>query len=553
MKLKLMVLAVVAFFGTTFGQQVDREIVIMEMGTGTWCGYCPGAAMGADDMIENGHNVGIVEYHNGDNYENNYGNSRLSYYGVTGFPTTIFDGLSKIEGGNPSQSMYGSFLPKYNARINVPTSFEIDMVGSNSGMEVFNIEVTCRKVAESNASNLKLHVVLTESDIPENWGGLNHLDFVERAMYPNQYGTELDFSSTNEQSFSFSITPETGWNVENCELVMFIQDNSSKEIHQGKKIKLTEITGNNQIDMSVSSIENLADKNCFGKINPIIKATNFGLQTITSFDVNYKTNNGATQTYNWTGTILPGEKADVELPEIEFDVLEENTFEAEIVNPNNQTDEYLNNNSKTQTFANTEEYSKNLKLMLRTDNAPQEISWEIKNSAGEVLFSGGPYEQANTFVEPNTLIDLPANDCYSFAIYDSGNNGFSDGQGMVKLYTTSGDEILKLMNVNYGSKKERQFTAKDIAANDIDLSNEINIYPNPTLGAFSVSVMMEKHAEIDVAVFDASGKAVYRKAKINGNVGDNNINIPAEDFESGLYLVKVSIDGVEKNHKVIIK
>ena len=35
-------------------QAVPREMVVMEIGTGTWCTYCPGAAMGADDLLENG-------------------------------------------------------------------------------------------------------------------------------------------------------------------------------------------------------------------------------------------------------------------------------------------------------------------------------------------------------------------------------------------------------------------------------------------------------------------------------------------------------------------
>ena len=67
------------------GQQVDREKVIVEIGTGTWCPYCPGAAMGADELVENGHDVAIIEYHNGDSYANAYSNSRNNYYNITGF------------------------------------------------------------------------------------------------------------------------------------------------------------------------------------------------------------------------------------------------------------------------------------------------------------------------------------------------------------------------------------------------------------------------------------------------------------------------------------
>ena len=49
-------------------QQVDRDKVVVEIATGTWCQYCPGAAMGAEDLLANGKEVAIVEYHGGDEY-----------------------------------------------------------------------------------------------------------------------------------------------------------------------------------------------------------------------------------------------------------------------------------------------------------------------------------------------------------------------------------------------------------------------------------------------------------------------------------------------------
>jgi hypothetical protein len=37
-----------------FSQGVQRNQVVMEIGTGTWCTYCPGAANGAHDLLVNG-------------------------------------------------------------------------------------------------------------------------------------------------------------------------------------------------------------------------------------------------------------------------------------------------------------------------------------------------------------------------------------------------------------------------------------------------------------------------------------------------------------------
>ena len=112
MKHLFTLVTIVLFTGSfLFGQQVDREKVILEIGTSTGCQYCPGAAMGADDLIANGHDVAVIEYHNGDNYANVYSNSRNSYYSVPGFPTAYFDGGNSIVGGSPNQSMYSTYLP----------------------------------------------------------------------------------------------------------------------------------------------------------------------------------------------------------------------------------------------------------------------------------------------------------------------------------------------------------------------------------------------------------------------------------------------------------
>ena len=106
-------------------QPVARQKVILEIGTGTWCQYCPGAAMGADELIENGCQVGVIEYHNGDSFTNDASNARNSYYGVSGYPTAHFDGVLEYVGGSNTQSMYPSYLPLYQERIAIPCDFTV--------------------------------------------------------------------------------------------------------------------------------------------------------------------------------------------------------------------------------------------------------------------------------------------------------------------------------------------------------------------------------------------------------------------------------------------
>ena len=51
---KITFLFIFLLAASTMFAQVSRDKVVVEVGTGTWCTYCPGAAMGIDDLISNG-------------------------------------------------------------------------------------------------------------------------------------------------------------------------------------------------------------------------------------------------------------------------------------------------------------------------------------------------------------------------------------------------------------------------------------------------------------------------------------------------------------------
>jgi PKD repeat protein len=217
--------------------QVPRDKVVVEVGTGTWCTYCPGAAMGVDDLIANGWPVAAVENHNGDPFANNYSNARNTFYNVSGYPTAFFDGGNSVVGGSHTQSMYSSYWPKVQQRMNIPSPVTIAVTGSHTGLS-YNINVTVTKVSNINGTDARLHVCLTESEIVYAWQGMNECNYVNRLMVPDQNGTVLDFTNSNTLEIPLSFNLQSGWNLVHMELVAFVQTNSNKEIHNGYKVKL---------------------------------------------------------------------------------------------------------------------------------------------------------------------------------------------------------------------------------------------------------------------------------------------------------------------------
>ncbi|MBM4403429.1 MAG: Omp28-related outer membrane protein [Candidatus Cloacimonetes bacterium] len=234
---------------------LPRNLVVVEIGTGTWCVYCPGAAMGAHDLETNGHAVGIVKYHSGDSYNIPASTSRINYYGITGFPTAYFDGLNPSVGGSASSSLYNNYLPKVNARLAVPSKYTIAANGTMTG-NLVNIDVTVAKPEEDTNTGVKLHAVVTESYIPQIWFNQTHVHNVTRAMVPSASGSDISLATGGQVTIPLSFTFQPGWQLGRMEVVFFLQNNSSKEILQAVKYSLPGLVNAPPVNVTALSFYN---------------------------------------------------------------------------------------------------------------------------------------------------------------------------------------------------------------------------------------------------------------------------------------------------------
>ncbi len=288
-----------------------RGMVILEIGTGTWCQYCPGAAMGAHDLLTNGQEVGVIKYHNGDSFTNTYSDARNNYYGISGYPTAVFDGVENVIGGSNTQSMYTTYLPIYDVRKAKNSAYSIEIFGQNNGLDYsLTLRVTKHANVPASYSNLVLHLALTESDIAFNWQGQTMVHNAERLMIPNELGTALDFTSGNTVDINLNFTMNSNWVAENCELVSFIQNLDGKEILQGTKIAVTDLS---MLPVELTSFTATAKA---GKVNLIwntaTEINNSGFEIERSFDgnsfvtVGFVKGNGTTtqpKSYSYTDAI----------------------------------------------------------------------------------------------------------------------------------------------------------------------------------------------------------------------------------------------------------
>ncbi|MBI9033024.1 MAG: T9SS type A sorting domain-containing protein [Bacteroidales bacterium] len=218
--------------------ETERNLVIIEEATGTWCGYCPGAAMGIDALVENGWDVAPVAYHGGDDYTTSEGEARNNYYVIGGYPTATFDGVVTSMGGSATQSMYSTYLPIVQERLQTPTPVNVELFTFSIEGNTLTGNVRIESDSPMAGDDVVLHAVITESHIPESWQNQNELNFVERCMLNGSEGYVLDLADMTE-NIVFNLELSDSWDQSYCQLVVFVQNMTTKEIFNGDMLDFT--------------------------------------------------------------------------------------------------------------------------------------------------------------------------------------------------------------------------------------------------------------------------------------------------------------------------
>ncbi len=209
-----------------------RSVVLIEKATGTWCGYCPGAAKSVDQLnIDFPGQVAAIDYHVGDTFEHPLCRARTTYYQVPGYPTAKFNGLSEFVGGSSAftwEDLYqNNYKKRFTAALNHGTCLEMDFTFMKKDGKV-NGTVNLTGLAPSFVRDYRIFYVVVESHIAHKWGGLDSLQHVFRGVYPDWNGVPfitdqpIDVGVTFESDIEFDMP--TNIVEENCEIIAFVQN-----------------------------------------------------------------------------------------------------------------------------------------------------------------------------------------------------------------------------------------------------------------------------------------------------------------------------------------
>ena len=307
--------------------------------------------------------------------------------------------------------------------------------------------------------------------------------------------------------------------------------------------------------------------------NPIVRIKNNGSSTLTSAIIVYGVQNpdGAVVTtpgyYQWSGGLGIGEMEDVVLPLFNWTNLDvaNPIFYAEIVEPNASTDEYENNNRLESAFDLPSQYETGMRVEIRTNNAPWENAYTIKDQNGNTIYS-------RSGMTATTLYDDPLNldyGCYTFEFTDSDEDGISwwansDGTGWVRLKAPNGTTYLTF-NPDYGKNIKHQFTVgyqmgeENYFHPSVDITGvndgiakphqKVRAYPNPTKGTAYLEFDFAGYETANIEVFNALGERVLLL---------NNQKVKRETLEielpqmPGVYFIKIKTKYEQFNLPMVV-
>ena len=201
------------------------KTTLAEDATATWCGYCPNAYAGLEvvhSQYDYGQFISARYYASSGSYGSPEIDAAIAYYGVSGYPTVIFNGQTMVVGAGAITATGASYLPIVEAASfqPAPIRIEIDSFDPATG----DIQATVTMYSETDAlAGDHIRFLLLEDNLTSLHTRATR-DIINDTITLSGAGSTAVFNR------SFDVDP--GWNQANLHAVVFVQRAADKEVLQ---------------------------------------------------------------------------------------------------------------------------------------------------------------------------------------------------------------------------------------------------------------------------------------------------------------------------------
>lgn len=525
--------AALALLATPHAAQAQKRLVLMEEFTNTGCAPCAVFAPALDSLLKARINdVVAVKYHfnfpqrNDPYYLTNAGDidKRGAYYGITGVPSVIINGkqqyaIASMLDGYIDQAMTAEKL--------------IDMsVNASLKDHRLDIDVQATPVKDITGQDLRLFVAIVEEQRTYSEAfanGETYFYYVMQKLLPGGDGQPIGNRLTAGQPVSYN----AGWAVENFAdetelgIVSFIQDLGTGQVLE--TVYTPYPTGSPDAARIIET-GNTPNHICNALFTSSVVIRNTGKNTMKSANVNVSIN-GQEQMTPWTGSLGHLDVDTIATPPFTSFIPTSDGTANDVriwLSDINGTGEQSAARSVSMSSAPTAVNSARLSIV--TDNKPEETTWQLYNSAGDLVTSGGPYTEARR--KYTTHLPLDTDDCYTIEFGDAGNDGISGaaGNGYYKLdqLTTDGKTRMLVQATYTGAGHTQQFSLQNA---DISLGIED----------------IEKHGDTPATLYDTMGNKIASAMAPDMKNAIKGLNL------KGVFLLKTGSGGNTTTKKLIIE
>jgi hypothetical protein len=546
----------------------ENKKVILEEFTGIHCGYCPdGHAIAQGIQNANPGEVFLINVHAGGyavpsgnepDYRTPWGAAIDGQAGVAGYPAGTVNrhdfGSWSMGGGTAMSrgrwSSASNVILAESSYLNV--ALEATIVTSTRQLVV---EVEVYYTGDSPESTNKLNLAILQNNVygPQSGGGAGnnykHMHMLRHLM-TGQWGIELTQTSAGSfYSNTFAYELPLDYNgvdlvLDNLEIIAFVAE-TTQEIISGNSAGDITFVESNDYDAAITSV--IAPQTyCFDELTPTVNLKNYGEINLTSLEFSYSINDGDEMTYSWTGNLAQLESDVIELPTMSYTPTDENMLHIQCDLPNGEQDELPQNDYFNGIGQGSQNFPQNINFGVKIDANPEDITWNVSNSVGDIIAEGGPYTNTGFQISP---IDLSEVGCYELTLNDASGEGLSGG---FYLITDEDNDIIW-----EGSDFTFQAKAELARGMIVDIhteiaSEDISIHPNPISSTATIEFTLDNLSNVNISVFDILGKKVLDVFSGNINGGSHTIKLNSRDLIQGIYFVKLKIDNNTITKKVLV-
>jgi hypothetical protein len=238
------------FVALDTGEMVGR-VVLIELFTTNTCPSCPKAETALQALLEEmgAGSISVIAYHDkptdapdSDGLATNQTDQRIAWYtdnpGFPGaadtWPTAVFDGLRIVEGAYTAEAAETAYRLETDLRAEVLSPLSLRLEGDIGGTQG-TVTLVVKAEGVPPQGPLALRVVVSERDVKYRGYFATHYDFVARLLLDDEplgFAAVGDSMSVHRQ---FEVDPS--WELENVDVIAFVQDTGTMEVIQSGRLK----------------------------------------------------------------------------------------------------------------------------------------------------------------------------------------------------------------------------------------------------------------------------------------------------------------------------